>query len=511
MKGRILVVAFGWLLFVFLCAAVWRLWLQPNREAAQAEADKQAHEQAIQSTGSTSRYRTQINFAYDSFSGYSILRSDTFGNNVGNKKLKVNFIDDGANYTERLRGLQTGKYQMASFTIDALIKASSELGDLPATVVAFIDETRGADAMVGYKLAVSNIDVLNDPQVKFVLTPNSPSETLARVVMSHFGLNNVSSKSFVEAKDAEDVYRRYRQSKPTDKLAFLVWEPYVTKMLENPNMQVLVDSSRFRGYIVDVIVASRDFLVKDEVAVRDFVESYLRSVYAYRETSAMQTLISHDAQKAGQPLNQSQIERLVKGIWWKNTIENYAHMGLSQDKPLQHVEDMIVNITNVLVSTGAIPADPTQGRPNFLYYDKILAGLRDANFYPGGSETLRQDSDTLPVLSDEDWSKLTPVGTLQVPTIVFARGTSRISEQSEITLNELIEKLKSWPQYYVMVKGNASLRGDIEANKRLAEERAKAVEKYLLEHSISETRVKAVAVEPSGSTDVVFQLGYMPY
>jgi flagellar motor protein MotB len=225
----------------------------------------------------------------------------------------------------------------------------------------------------------------------------------------------------------------------------------------------------------------------------------------------MQTLIAADAQKAGTPLNEKQIERLVNGIWWKNTIENYAQMGLNNDRPLQHVEDMITNITNVLVTTGAIPADPTGGSPNLLYYDKILTALRDNNFHPGGLEEIRQDSDVLPVLKDEEWAKLTPVGTLQVPTIVFARGTSGITEQSELTLNELIEKLKSWPQYYVSIHGNASLRGNLEANKLLAAERAKAVETYLLENGISKTRVKAVAVEPSGSTDVVFQLGYMPY
>ncbi len=505
MKGRIIVVCGVWLVIILIIAGVWKLWITPNWRKAEVQAAAEQHQKTIQQTGSSSHYRTQINFAYDSFSGYSILRSKDFKNDLSGKRLKVSLIDDGADYLGRLKGLQNGDYQMAAFTIDALIKASGELGDLPATVVAFIDETRGADAMVAYKSAVANIDALNDPQMKFIFTPDSPSETLTRVVQSHFGLNKVSNKSFVAVKDAEEVYRRYRQSKPTDKQVFVLWEPYVTKMLENPNTQVLVDSSRFRGYIVDVIVASRDFLVKDETAVRDFVEAYLRSVYS---TKNMEALVAADAQKAGTPLNEEQVKRLVKGIWWKNTVENYGHMGLN-DQPLQHVEDMITNITKVLVSTGAT-SDPTDGNPNYLYYDKILTTLRDNNFHPGFEEA-RQESDVLPSLTDEEWKKLTPVGTLQVPTIVFARGTSRVSSQSEVTLNELIEKLHSWPQYYIIVRGNASLRGDIDANKALAADRAKAVEDYLLGHGISDTRVKAVGAEPTGSTDVVFQLGYMPY
>lgn len=507
MKSKLIVVSFIWLVILFVFAAAWKLWWVPSQEEAVEQAAQEAHEEAIRQTGSASKYRTQINFAYDSFSGYSIFRSENFKNNLSQKSLKVNLVDDGANYIERLKGLQSGKYQMAAFTIDALIKASDEIGDLPATIVEIIDESRGCDAMTGYKLAIPDLDALNDPEVKFILIENFPAETLSRVVMSHFGLNNVSEKSFIPVANAEEVYRRYRESKPSDKFVFVLWEPYVTKMLENPNVHDLVNSSRFRGYIVDVIVASRDFLVKDEQAVRDFIEAYLSSVYHYRNT--MESLVASDAKEAGTPLNDEQIKRLVKGIWWKNTVENYAHMGV-ESHSLQHIEDMIANITKVLISTGSISSDPANGQPNILYYNKILSDIKNNNFFPG-KENLRTESDVLPSLNDEEWSKLTPVGTLKVPKIVFARGTSKVTSQSEITLNELVEKLKTWPQYYLVIKGDASLRGDIEANKALALERAKSVERYLLNHGISSTRVKAVAVEPTGSTDVMFQLGYLPY
>jgi outer membrane protein OmpA-like peptidoglycan-associated protein len=211
-------------------------------------------------------------------------------------------------------------------------------------------------------------------------------------------------------------------------------------------------------------------------------------------------------------LTDKQVDRLTAGIWWKNTNENFAHLGLISGPSLQHVEDMITNITHVLLTTGAISRDPTNGQPNILYYPKILAKLQSNNFHPGvNAESIRKDSDNLPVLADADWEKLIPVGTLEVPTLVFARSRATLTEQSEVALNELIEKLKSWPQYYCIVRGNASLQGDLAANKALASARAKTVEQYLLSHGIGKTRVKAVAVEPSGSTSVVFQLGYTAY
>ena len=77
--------------------------------------------------------------------------------------------------------------------------------------------------------------------------------------------------AFVEARDAEDVYRRYRTAEPNTHQVFVLWEPYVSKVLENPNTHVVVDSSRFRGYIVDVLVAQRGRLIKAQAALGDYI------------------------------------------------------------------------------------------------------------------------------------------------------------------------------------------------------------------------------------------------
>jgi len=288
-----------------------------------------------------------------------------------------------------------------------------------------------------------------------------------------------------------------------------LWEPWVSKALENPNVHVVVDSSRFRGYIVDVIVVNREYLVNNSDAVKFFVQAYFRTVYMHK--GQMLILVIDDAKSSGTPLSTKQAQRLVDGVWWKNTSENYEHMGLGADK-LQHIEDIIGNITNVLVSTGSISGDPTNGKPNLLYYDKILADMQVHKFHPGmKAETVRDDSIVLPALTDKQWDTLIPVGKLEVPQLVFARGTARLSSRSATVLDGLIEKLKTWPQFYVLVRGNASKRGDLEANKALALARATAAKTYLVNKGVSPNRVRAAAGEPSGSTSVNFVLGQTPY
>jgi hypothetical protein len=513
-KGKLLAICIVWLIIFAAGVLVWRTLFVPWRNAAR---DRRAEEAAAQDEAeraqrrkigsSPSRYRFTLDFYLDAFSGYALLRSPEFSNTLGTKGIRLNLHDDQADYVGRLRALKAGDAHMAVFTVDALVKASAEVGDLPATIVAIVDETVGADAMVAYKSTLPNVDALNRTDVRFVLTPNSPSETLARVVLSRFNLENIGPDPFVLTDSAEEVVRRYETGKASDPVAYVLWEPFVSKVLKNEATHVIVDSSRFPSTIVDVIVASDDLISKNPDLAKDVVECYLRTVYTYRERAELIALVMQDARNEGAPLTEEEAENIVDGIWWKNTQENLAHLGFLPGKRLQHLEDMIANITDVLVSTGGIPQDPTSGNPSYLYYAKVLEELRE--FHPGVEpEDIREIQ--LPPLSDADWERLSPVGTARVPPLVFARGTDRLTEHSRALLDELAGKLTT-TRYYVLIRGNASRRGDLEQNKILAAKRARAAEAYLIDQGVQAHRIRAVGAEPSGSTSVSFMLGQLPY
>ena len=59
----------------------------------------------------------------------------------------------------------------------------------------------------------------------------------------------------------DDVYKQFLAAPPSEPTAFVLWEPFVSKrLLERPEARVLVDSSQFKGYIVDVLVAQQKWL-----------------------------------------------------------------------------------------------------------------------------------------------------------------------------------------------------------------------------------------------------------
>jgi outer membrane protein OmpA-like peptidoglycan-associated protein/ABC-type nitrate/sulfonate/bicarbonate transport system substrate-binding protein len=505
-KGKLLAVSAVWLVIFGLLAVSWKLFVQPWR----AQRAEDAQRATVASTSSDSQYRATIRLALDSFSGYAILRSPKFKDELAKYRLRVETVDDGADYGKRIDGLARGEFQLAAFTIDALVHVLAERNDQPATIVALIDESRGADAVLANRDIFPDIDAMNHPETRFVLTADSPSETLARVMMDRFHLDELSDTPFTPLADPAAIMKHYRASKPTDRNVYVLWEPYVSEVLKNDKMVRLMDSTASTGKIVDCLVVSRDFLVKNEPIVQDFLSAYFRAAYYYRDT--MPQLIAADSQELGTPLSESQTAGLVKGIWWKNTQENYAHMGLRHGSSLQLLEDMIASITQVLVRTKAISADPTGGQPVSLYYDKVLGTMHAADFHPGSTEeTLRDDQVELPALTEQQWSELNTVGTVAIQPLVFARGRYDLTESSKATLDELAFDLKTWPRYYLMVQGNAGRQGNLEANKALAVARAKAAEEYLIDAGVAASRVRAIAVEPSGQMSVTFKLGEMPY
>lgn len=508
-KGRIVLMCFVWFIILGICVVAYQFWFKPHQEQVAEEEAEQQHQEIIDKTSAQSRYKHEVNFYLDAFSGYAGFRSKDFIDECAKFGIKINLVDDEANYAARFDAFANAKADMGVFTWDAMIKASSKAGDIPLTAVAIVDETKGADAALAAGKAFPNIDALNSSNLKIYCLRDSPSETLGRVILAYFNLDQVTGNPFVFVNTPDELMEEYKKASPTDEKLFITWEPYVSQILENPDYQSVVDSGKFRGYIVDIIVARRGYLVKNEDVVENVVKAYLTTIFKNRND--MNALVANDAKQLGDSLKPDQVEKLVQGIWWKNTQENFGHFGLTSGHGLQHAEDICRNITDVLMKTNGIIRDPTDGKPNMLYYDGIVRKLFDTSWHPGfGREDVRQEA-SLAALTDEEWTKLEPVGTLNVPRLVFARGTSRLSSLSTSTLDDLTEKLTTWPQYYLVVRGNTSAQGDIEANRELAQSRAEAAVEYLVSKGVNRNRIHADVSKPNGSTTVAFILGELPY
>ena len=522
-KGKkVLVIVIIYVLLITAGGLAWKFIFNPRRQ-----------KKLLEETKSPSLYKHNLNLALDSFSGYAILRSAEFHNDLKSQGIRMTLKDDQADYKARLAALRDGETQMAVFTVDSLIKMSAEMGEFPATIVLMIDESRGADAIIAYKNAVATLQDLDSPQAKFVLTPNSPSEFLARIVIADLNLASLPAKWWKEASGALEVRKQFLTADKKEKAAYVLWEPALSMALKEEGAHVLLDSSHLKGYILDVLVAQRKYLLERPEVVKSVVASYLRTAYYYNSAEkGMENLVLEDSRgKDMQRMDQSQAKKMADGILWKNTMENYAHFGLlsaPETQGLNHIEDIINKITQVLIVTRAMDKDPLQGDPGILFYNRILKELQSEDFHPGKRLNLIQGQQTgaidpgkirgekdLPPLTEEQWTRLREIGEMRMEPISFARGADSINIQSRRDLDDLVGRLASWPRAYLRIIGHARAEGDPAANKVLAYKRADAVREYLLSRGISKNRIRVEAAEPiakgGGEQSVTFVLGSVPY
>jgi outer membrane protein OmpA-like peptidoglycan-associated protein len=439
--------------------------------------------------------RTKL--ALDSFLGYCIFRSPAFKKRLVEQGIKLHLVDDRADYKKRIETLNKGETPLALFTIDALIATSAGLDAPPAAIVMMVDESRGADAIVGDKRALPNLGALNRKEVKIVLTPDSPSDTLARVVRSRY-LPGVTADATEAVEDdkpeevapnppkgsQEKILDRFKaalqepQPKPT---AFVLWQPYVSMALgASPNAHVLVDSSHCPGYIVDVLVVQKAYLNDPKLGkerreqVKTIVRTYLEVLN--KNEKDMPAALREDWQqmvdenKFPKTLDEAQSREVARGIRWKNTSENCAQFGVERDGNVESIEQTIVRIKDFLRKAGVVGKDLG---PKTLYDAQIMKEVREGWTAPKDTPAYTPQIST--AVKREDCEEVAGV---PLRPIGFQTGSDEIIlELALVDLQELATLLKESPRYYLEIKGHAL--GNTEQDRELAGKRARAVSTWL--------------------------------
>lgn len=512
-KG-ILFFALFWIAILGGLFGAYKFWWAP-RKAAELEEE----------TGSTAACKHTVHLRLDGFSGYAVFRSPAMKKLLRDQGICLDLVDDKADYPARMLALREGEADLAVFTVDSMLRAGMRFGDkMPATVVMIIDQTKGADGVVAYGAGLSKLEDLNHPDARFVFTPSSPSEFLARIIVGQLSLPRLPEKWYKEADGAEDVLKKLKAADPKQRTAYVLWEPQLSQALKVKGVKLLFGSNQCNNCIVDVLVARREFLAEKPDLVRAIVESYFRAQHSYASSpNGIGELIGEDAKALGAPLAPDELQRTVNGIEFKGVMDNYVHFGLAPAAPgVQPLEDIFEYVGRILVQTSAIPSNLYKGQANRLYYDAIIREMHKEGFHPGKKQELvsgfgpgagdlaaAHAAEELPALPDAEWAKLTTVGTVRVPPIGFNRGTADISEFSQEDLDALAQQLASLSTCYLRVIGEARQEGDAAANAQLAKDRASAVVQYLVSRGVSANRLKAESVASpanGGSAEVAFVL-----
>jgi len=459
-----------------------------------------------------------IRMAGDGYLGYWFITSPEMRMQAPRRGIEVDFTDDGGAYAERLEKFTNKEYDCIILPVNSYLQHGADR-KFPGVIIAAISESKGADAIVGFGDVIPSgkINELNDPDIRIVYTGESPSSFLLDLTISDFDLDQLKRNDIPwrhEVSSSEEAYKRAKDALKNRSAgdAFVMWEPQVSKAVEDLGMKLIWGSDKFAGYIVDVFVFHRDFVSKHEDRIQKFLKTYFRVLDIY--ASDHERMIKEMSKSTG--LKQDAVESMVKKIDWFDLRENCdqqfgipVRVGAPAD---DRIFSTIIACTDVMTRVGNFDSSKLRD-PYRIVNSAFLEELArsDIASVGKGSSLAVSDFDSL---DDSSWASLTEIGTMRIEPITFQSGTNRLDEAGKEFVDRVALMLvNNYPSYRVAVRGHTG-PGDAEANRQLSLKRAQIVQQRLIAvHNIDTDRLHAEGMganqppkRKSGETTRAFRL-----
>jgi outer membrane protein OmpA-like peptidoglycan-associated protein/DNA-binding transcriptional LysR family regulator len=446
------------------------------------------------STSDAAATRGVLRIGVDNWIGYFPLCSPEMRRNLRSRGYTLQCIDDAANYAERFDKLADGELDLAVATVDSWLLNGSDIG-YPGVIVAVIDESKGGDAIVARSSGIADLnDLARGEGLKIAFTPASPSEHLLKSVNAHFDLGLYSSGSGRWQAPSDGSPAALEKLLDGEVDAAVLWEPDVSRALSREGMVKLVGTEDTDKLIVDILIAGRRLVSQDAEAVRALLSAWFETLEGY---SARRGTLIQDIRDETD-LSKNQIEPMLDGVAWAGLAENgtlwfdvLQQQAIGGDGLIEAIEAA----AQVLVENGDFSRSPVPGDDPYRLTSKQFIQQLYQRTYPNGASVSRENSlsgDFKP-LSDEAWSAMRRVGTLKVEPISFRRGTGLLDLEGKRTIDLIVERLRRYPSFRILVEGHTGIAGDPEQNLKLSLSRAEAVSRYLkVTYSIDDDRLRAV-------------------
>ena len=453
-------------------------------------------ERKQRSTSDAATSSEVIRIAGDGYLGYWFITSPDMRMQAPRRGLEIDFTDDGGAYAERLERFANKEYDCIILPVNSYLQHGAN-HKFPGVIAAAISESKGADAIVGFGdlLPSGKINELNDPDIRIVYTSESPSSFLLDLTISDFDLDQLQRKDVPwrhEVGSSEEAYKQAKKALKDRSVgdAFVMWEPQVSKAIEELGMKYIWGSDKFAGYIVDVFVFHRDFVSKHPERISNFLITYFRVLDRY--ASDRERMIKEMSKSTD--LKQNAVETMVEKIDWydlqDNCIQQFGIPMTVGDPANDRVFSTIISCADVMARVGTFDMSNLRD-PYKIVNSSFLEELARSSVKSVGRGDLAASVDFAP-LDDAGWTALKEVGTMRIEPITFQSGTNRLDDPGKEVVDRVAQMLvNNYPGYRVAVRGHTG-PGDPEANRKLSLERAQVVlQRLVAVHSISADRLHA--------------------
>jgi len=456
------------------------------------EKQREAKEEALGKSTSVKKYGTMIRVAGDPWSGYSTFRNEPrLASALAKDDIGIEYIDDEKLYDQdaRMAALAGGKIDVALTTVDAFlqhgVKHKDANGLYPGVVLFGIDESNGGDAIFLSKDRKSFDDVRATDKVCFAAgTPSEHLWDFASLSFTRLG-DNLPQDDGVVAKDCWDKLKAGKVQ------VAVLWQPFTAIAEKAGYPKVFATGGQADDVIVDVLVAGREYVVKNQAPLAKLASAYMKTIDSYlKDEKAHGSFITADcgADCAGDATLGAVV---LQGIDFLSYEENACLWWGLCGAPAKMI-DRVKKTGRLLSAKGKL--NPTDApRPESILNDSFLRELKtqmQAQTEPAKEVAGEKTEVTQPTLTAKERTftyaaettkkdTSSDVGTLNLPNVYFAEGRHDLDPNGKSVVEGIAERLRSFPALCVRVHGHTNSKGQAATNKALSLYRAQSIVKEL--------------------------------
>ncbi len=399
--------------------------------------------------------------------------------------LQIKYVPDDE---ERINALKKGEIHVTEMSLPSYIRLLSKYPNA-GVIIGITDFSRGADGIV----AKSSIKTLNDMDAKRVAyTGGGTGKFILNRFLRLTGLRFQDIKP-IERKEMSEVIEDFKTGKAD---LMVSWNPDMGLVVKEMNsaqpgsVKLLITTQEVPDLVPTVLVANKDIKEKYPGDLESFLKTwYVSSKYIIERPDKayekLAQLMSEQKDVYGN-VTLEDVKESFSTIKLMSINDNYTYFGLTGKEKL--ISSIIADTAQTWKKYGDIPSDTV---PKDILADAFMAKLykeTDKDLIIGtidpGTSGSAQPAEQKTEFKKQDAASIEKnteqVAKVDLPPVYYDSGKATVRGESLAVLHEVLNVLKQFPQYYLVIDAHTDTVGDENFNLNLSRERAEEVKGYLI-------------------------------
>lgn len=269
----------------------------------------------------------------------------------------------------------------------------------------------------------------------------------------------------------------------------------------NPNsVKLLITTEEVPNLVPTMLVVNKDYAERNP----DKVVSFLRTWFAASKYTIekpdkayekLAELMSQN-EEYGQ-VSKEEVEASFRDIRLMSLNENLEYFGIdgSKSRIKSIIDDTVEtwkrygDMNREFVPSNDVFSEDYLGK--LRNDDELLVGVVDAEVSGNSSQTDDKKKEFKEQTEQSIEQNTERVAKVDIPPVYYDSGKATVKAESIPVLDEVLDILSQFPEYYLIVDAHTDSVGSDEANLKLSKDRAEEVKKYLVQKGVEENRIVA--------------------